>query len=338
MPSAITSATTSKSSITVIQPSGERMQSTHAVDLLLRNLPPDAKIAHSLPGLTNNLLSVALLCNAGCEVFFHATGCEVTLNGMVILRGWRDPHHRLWCVRIVDDAWTTHHPIADNDNPIPTTTVANSLYDCDNTQQLIRFYHACLFSPVLSTLTKAINKGDLKGFPGLTAERACCHITINDATTKRHMDQTCQGQRSTHLTSLPTNNTEEVPTQEPDNTMINLIYMTTHEVTGQLYTDQTGRFPITSTQGHAYLVIFYVYNANFISSVPIKNRTKEELLRAYQLTYEYLTRRGFKPMLHKMDNETSKDVEDFIQSRHTNLQYTPLDMHCTNSAERAIRT
>jgi hypothetical protein len=85
MPSATTSATTSKSSITVIQPSGKQMQSTHAVDLLLHNLPPDARMAHSFPGLTNNLLSVAVLCNAGYEVFFHAPGSEVTLNGMVIL-------------------------------------------------------------------------------------------------------------------------------------------------------------------------------------------------------------------------------------------------------------
>jgi hypothetical protein len=134
MPSTTTSATTSKSSITVIQPSGKRMRSTHAVDLLLCNLPPDARMAHSLSGLTNNLLSVAVLCNAGCEVFFHATGCEVTLNGMVILQGWHNPHHRLWCIRIVDNGWTTHHRITDNDDPTPTTAVANSLYDCDNTQ------------------------------------------------------------------------------------------------------------------------------------------------------------------------------------------------------------
>jgi hypothetical protein len=39
-----------------------------------------------------------------------------------------------------------------------------------------------------------------------------------------------------------------------------------------------------------------------------------------------------------MDNETSKDVKEFINSQHTTLQYMPPDIHCTNSAERAIRT
>ncbi len=119
--------------------------------------------------------------------------------------------------------------------------------------------------------------------------------------------------------------------------MTNLVYMLICDIIGQIFMDQTGRFSVTSNQGHAYLVIFYVYNANFISSFPIKNCTKEELLHAFQLTYEYLTCCGFKPLLHKMDNETSKDVEDFIKSQQTTLQYTPPDIHHTNSAKMVIR-
>jgi hypothetical protein len=36
----------------------------------------------------------------------------------------------------------------------------------------------------------AINRGYLKGLPGLTAQRARCHITINNASEKGHMDET----------------------------------------------------------------------------------------------------------------------------------------------------
>ena len=39
-----------------------------------------------------------------------------------------------------------------------------------------------------------------------------------------------------------------------------------------------------------------------------------------------------------MDNETSKDVEDFIASQNTQQQYTPPDLHRTNPAERALQT
>jgi hypothetical protein len=79
------------------------MTSTHAVNLLLNKLPADARLAHQLPGLVNNLLLVAVLCDAGCEVFFHKHGCEVTHTGETILRGWRDPKNRLWRVKLVDD-------------------------------------------------------------------------------------------------------------------------------------------------------------------------------------------------------------------------------------------
>ncbi len=75
-------------------------------------------MAHSLPGLTNNLLSVAVLCNAGCEVFFNATGCKVTFDGEIILRGWAWPqtlplvhlYHWWWLDDWLEDWWQCHHP------------------------------------------------------------------------------------------------------------------------------------------------------------------------------------------------------------------------------------
>jgi hypothetical protein len=182
-------AATSSKTTTVIQPGRDKMRTTHTVDLLLRKLPPDARMAHSLPGLTNNLLSVAVLCNAGCEVFFNATGCEVTLNGKVILQGWCNPQYCLWRVCIINDGWTTDMKVVDKDSTPQSDAVTHSLYDCDNTQHLIRFYHACLFSPVVSTLITAINKGYLKDFPGLTSQQVRRYIKIKNAMKKGHMDQ-----------------------------------------------------------------------------------------------------------------------------------------------------
>jgi hypothetical protein len=268
------------------------------------------------------------------------------LNGEITLQGWHDPQHFLWRVCIVDNSWTTDIKVMDNNSTPQSSTIAHSLYDCDNTQQLIRFYHVCLFSPVFSTLTNAINRGYLKGFPGLTSQHLHCHIKINNATKKGHMDQSHQCQRSTSssahagtppFTSLDNTEDDIFPIHIKEG-LTNLIFMVIHEITGEVFTNQTGRFPITSNRGQAYLVIFYIYDANFIMSIPIKNCTKEELLQAYQITYKYLSSQGFKLQLHKMDNKTSKDVKDFIESQHTNLQYTPLDIHCTNSTKQAIHT
>jgi hypothetical protein len=131
----------------------------------------------------------------------------------------------------------------------------------------------------------AINRGYPKGSPGLTAQCAR-HITINNAIEKGHMDQTGQGQQSTHptlpATAPPTTDNDPDPVlQEPGNMKTNLVYMFFYNITGQLFTDQASHLPITSNQRHAYLVIFYLYNDNFITSVPIKNQTNEELLQAY---------------------------------------------------------
>ena len=166
--------------ITVLQPSGAKMTSTHAVKLLLNKLPADTRLAHRLPGLVNNLLSVAVLCDAGCEVFFHKHGCKVTHTGETILRGWRNPKNRLWRVKLVDDGWTTKLTICDDATPPPTapTGIAmaapttnmveeaqtNSLYKCSNTYQLIYYYCACLNYPVPSSLLQATDCGYFRGW------------------------------------------------------------------------------------------------------------------------------------------------------------------------------
>jgi hypothetical protein len=91
-----------------------------------------------------------------------------------------------------------------------------------------------------------------------------------------------------------------------------------------------------SNRGNKYVVVVYIHDANFVKSVPIKSWTKEELLRVYRLVYAFLTALGFQMQLHKMDNATSQEVENFIHDENTWLQYTPPDIHCTNPAEWEI--
>jgi hypothetical protein len=52
---------------------------------------------------------------------------------------------------------------------------------------------------------------------------------------------------------------------------------------GQIYTDQTGRFPVISSKGNTYIMVLYKYDGNSIMVELIKNRTSE-LLRAFQVT------------------------------------------------------
>ena len=52
--------------------------------------------------------------------------------------------------------------------------------------------------------------------------------------------------------------------QTPSNEKTHAVYMTKHDINGKLFTDQTGRMPVTSNCGHAYIVIFYIFDANYI--------------------------------------------------------------------------
>jgi hypothetical protein len=52
---------------------------------------------------------------------------------------------------------------------------------------------------------------------------------------------------------------------------------------GQIYTDQTGRFPVVSSKGNKYIMILYDYDRNTILANPIKDRTSPDLLRAFQV-------------------------------------------------------
>ncbi|KAL7475158.1 LOW QUALITY PROTEIN: hypothetical protein ACHAW6_001084, partial [Cyclotella cf. meneghiniana] len=156
---------------TIMQPSDDTLTTSGNVTLLVPKLPPAAKEVYRIAGLTNNLLSALSLADVGCELFFHQTGCEVMHNREIILRGWHDPTTRLWRV-----------PLQSNENnivPLDTNIVlptkslpqSHSIYECENTHQLINFYYATMGYPAISTWCKAINRGYFRGWPGLTSTR-----------------------------------------------------------------------------------------------------------------------------------------------------------------------
>jgi hypothetical protein len=110
------------------------------------------------------------------------------------------------------------------------------------------------------------------------------------------MDQSHQGKHPTKASSPAGNPPPFPPDCEPIDTMapllqehfdahMHFVFMTIIEISGMLFSNQLGWFPITSNRGHKYVIIFYIYDADFVKSVPIKSRSKEELLRVYRLVY-----------------------------------------------------
>jgi len=118
---------------------------------------------------------------------------------------------------------------------------------------LTRFLHGCYFSPVKSTLLKAIKK-NLYGHQD--------HQRINKLSNK-------QANKERELVKGEA--TEDVfPTVEAGELKCNYMFLavTTEEETKKVYTDQTGAFPTGEKHGERYIIVAYVYDCNTIIAKP----------------------------------------------------------------------
>ena len=52
-----------------------------------------------------------------------------------------------------------------------------------------------------------------------------------------------------------------------------------------MYTNQPGRFPITSASGHKCTMVVVKLDGNYIDAEPMKSRSAKELTEAYKRIY-----------------------------------------------------
>jgi hypothetical protein len=109
-------------------------------------------------------------------------------------------------------------------------------------------------------------------------------------------------------------------------------------VTGHIYSDQTGRFPITSSRGSKYIMVVYDHDSNAILTEPLTSRTESELLRAYSKLHDYLTARRLKPVLQRLDNEAPGRLQSHMHAKSVTFQLVPPHNYRCNAAEKAIAT
>ena len=157
--------------ISVLLPNHDRIQTTHQAKLKLPNLPSAAKDVHIFPSLASgSLMSIGQLCDSGCTATFTNRSAIITRNGKPVITGYRNPTSKLW------ELTPAAHPSG------PAISSANSMIGCPSTAARVRFYHAALFSPALSTLQRAIDAGYLHSIPGLSTSALRRHPPTSDAT------------------------------------------------------------------------------------------------------------------------------------------------------------
>ena len=73
------------------QPDGTKIKATSECELDMENIPKTARKAHNLPMLSGNILiSVAQLCDEGCEVKIYHEKVTVPKDSKEIAEGYRD--------------------------------------------------------------------------------------------------------------------------------------------------------------------------------------------------------------------------------------------------------
>ena len=171
--------------------------------------------------------------------------------------------------------------LAELDRPAPSEAVHN-VYELPSMSKMVRYLQTGLGFPTKATLVTAAKHGNLTTFPGLTVENINKYFPEYNETQKGHMKQQKQGVRSTKVLDKD----KQLHFQPTPGTKHKDVYLHVFDATKKaMYTDQTGRFPITSSKGNKYLMVAVELDGNYINATPIKARATKELISAYQAIY-----------------------------------------------------
>ncbi len=322
---------TGPSSKSVSTANGHIMKATHTALLPLMQLNNGAREAIVIPEMsTQALMSVRQLADQGYTTIFHpylqgATvhdndSFKLVINKLLLLQGWRD-NGGLWTVPLAEEK-------------------ALNVYELPSTKEVIRFGHAALGFLMKASLLDTICHKNLVTFSGMTADNVNKFFLESDETQKGHMKQSRQGVRSTKVIDEDAMLEAEMHPKPIPGVKLKDIYLRVLDTTKKaMYTNQPGRFPITSAGGHKYTMVAVELDGNYIDAEPMKSRSAKELTKAYKRIYARWKATGvICPNWHVLDNEAPAEFLDTIRANGCRVEKTPADMHRQNIAERAIQT
>ena len=322
----------------VVTAGGTKLQATNTGLLSTRARSKGAREAIVVPGMSQPaLMSVSTLANNGyTTVFlpgnngvdvFRANDVVIFLTAPPALHGWRDGRG-LWMVPVVDDI-----PISPG---LDVTETTMGVYELPSTKEVMRFLHAALENPTQATLLIAAQHGNLVTFPNLTPQNILRHFPESDETQKGHMKQTKQGVRSMKIVEADAMLSFK---QQPGVKHKDVYLMVFDATKKSMFTDQTGKFPITSTRGNKYIMVTVELDGNYIDGKPLQSRSAKSLTKAYQAIFQRWKATGvICPNWHILDNEAPEELKQAIRENKCRVELTPTDQHRQNAAERAIQT
>ena len=119
-------------------------------------------------------------------------------------------------------------------------TIHGQSFPSQTKPEMAAYYHKICFSPTKNHSLQAIKDGAFQTWPGLTLDLIRKHLPKLESTSLGHLHQ-----QKTKLRSTRNNPPQHTPEEE-----VAVSAKRTHDVfyttqtSGQIFTDQTGRFPI----------------------------------------------------------------------------------------------
>ena len=338
----------------------------------LRGLPMDVRApadeVHIVPGIKNNLLSTSKFVDANYAWLFDndvvsvfdKNNTEIKTTRAAVLKGWRSPSENLWRIPLVrqgmDVATGTTDTVAVAMSPqeiLRTHPPAQpeelySAYELRTKPELIRFYHAAAGFPTKPTWLAAIRNGHYSTWPGLNAKDVAKYFPESEEMWKGHGRKIRAGLRSTSKTKTKEDDSDKATLSEEvqasaidpsERAYYTAVFNMKSEMDRKLYSDQTGKFPVTSYKGCQYIfVMFDMDTTNAILVEAMKNRTSGEMVRAYKAAMERLRKADSQPpTLHILDNECSQEFKEAIEDEGMKHQLVPPHDHRRNAAEKAVQ-
>ena len=85
------------------------------------------------------------------------------------------------------------------------------------------------------------------------------------------------------------------------------VYIKIHNAAETMHSDQTGRFPATSSRGNQYVMVLVEVDRNYIDAKPLKNKSEGAMIKTYLALWKRLPAKGtVKPTTHILDTAVFK--------------------------------
>jgi hypothetical protein len=116
------------------------------------------------------------------------------------------------------------------------------------------------------------------------------------------------------------------------------IFMCIKDLSNTIHLAQTGSLPYTSQRSNRYIMVTIHLDANYIFNKQMKNKTKEEMMVAYQRIVNRMWAAGHGLKKHILNNEASKAFKAKIKENEMEYELNLAGNYQRNQAKPAIQT